>query len=85
MKNKLLLISLFLTGCATVVPVTVKFPDAPSSLLEPCSSLKQTQNTDKMSDVLVIVVDNYTEYSKCSAKVDAWSNWYTQQKGIFNQ
>ena len=79
---KLLLIStMFITGCS--VPVKQKFPPAPQEIVKLCPPLKLTdENSDKLSNVLLTVVDNYALYHECSLKVDAWNNWYTAQKKI---
>lgn len=85
MKNLLVLISLvMLSACSTVTPVERKFPSVPSDLLEACPDLKQTQPTDKLSDVLKVVVDNYGQYHECRIKLDAWIEWYNKQQEIFN-
>ena len=81
---KYLLITLLLTGCSTVVPVKQKFPEAPPALKEKCEQLKQVQG-DKVSitDLLKVVVQNYTLYHECSTKVEGWQEWYTEQERIF--
>ena len=78
--------SLFLSGCATTVPVTAKFPEAPSILLEPCGEL-DTIEKDKVyfSEFLKTVVGNYTKYHSCAAQNAAWKEWYTKQKEIFQK
>ena len=84
MKN-LILIPIFfiLSACATKVPVAMKFPSAPESLLISCEDLKSVkQDEEQLSEMLKVVVENYGQYHECRAKVDAWINWYTQQKQI---
>lgn len=71
-----------LSGCMTV-PVTAKFPEAPSVLIEKCPELKQLAQDSKLSDVAKTVVENYTQYQQCSNKADAWVEWYDKQKKIF--
>lgn len=83
--NKLLLIPLLiaLTGCATKVPVAMKFPAAPESLLITCKDLEQVKpNEEQLSEMLKVVVKNYGQYHECRAKVEAWINWYNSQKDI---
>ena len=80
MKALILTLAL-LAGCSTVVPVTQKFPDAP--LQQPCSQLKKLPDNPQLSDVAKTVAVNYTEYYVCAAKVDAWQEWYTKQKILF--
>lgn len=81
---KYLLLTLLLAGCSTVVPVKQKFPEAPPALKEKCEQLKQVQG-DKVSitDLLKVVVQNYTLYHECSTKVEGWQEWYTEQERIF--
>lgn len=74
---------LLLTAC-TSVPVERKFPAVPADLKQACPDLQQTQPTDKLSDVLKVVVDNYGQYHECRIKVDAWIEWYNKQQEIFN-
>lgn len=81
---KYLLLVLLLSGCATkAVPVVVKFPEVPATLLEKCPSLKTLPDDSKLSDVAKTVTQNYTLYYECVIKHDAWINWYQQQKEIF--
>ena len=71
-----------MAGCTTV-PVTAKFPEAPSVLVEKCPELKQLAQDAKLSDVAKSVVENYGQYQHCSAKSEAWVEWYKTQKKIF--
>lgn len=76
---------MLLAGCSTTVPVQRNFPEAPKVMMEQCKELAQIkQDTTKLSEVMTVVVDNYTEYHKCSAKVDMWIEWYSSQKEIFD-
>jgi hypothetical protein len=85
--NKLLLLclSVLLTGCATTVPVAVKFPEAPEVLLKPCDPL-DTIGKDQIlfSEFLKTVVSNYTKRHQCAAQVEAWIEWYKKQEEIVN-
>jgi hypothetical protein len=77
---------LSLTGCAMFqkpVPVKRTFPTVPVELLEACPALKKTEATEKLSEVLKVVVDNYGQYHECKIKVDTWAEWYKTQKDIF--
>ena len=82
---RLLLIAtvVLLTACTTA-PVKRNFPEVPSELKESCPDLKLTDPTDKLSDVLKVVVDNYGQYHECRVKTDAWIEWYNSQKQIFD-
>lgn len=79
----LLLIPFLVAGC-TVVPVKRNFPEVPQEITVACPELKEVQPTDKLSDVLKVVTENYGQYHECRAKVDAWNEWYQTQKDIFN-
>jgi hypothetical protein len=77
---------LSLTGCAMFqkpVPVKRTFPTVPAELVEACPALKKTEPTEKLSEVLKVVVDNYGQYHECKIKVDTWIEWYNTQKSIF--
>lgn len=79
-----LILTLFLAGCTTVVPVKQKWPDAPPELLETCEALKKADvSKTAITDLLRTVVENYSLYYQCSAKVEGWHDWYTGQKKIF--
>ncbi len=83
--NKLFLIPLLivLSGCATKVPVAMKFPVAPESLLITCKDLEQVKpNEEQLSEMLKVVVNNYSQYHECRSKVEAWIEWYKSQKEI---
>lgn len=84
MKYLLILATVLLTACSTVTPVQRKFPEVPAELKGSCPDLKQTPSTDKLSDVLTVVVDNYGQYHECDTKVDMWIEWYNKQQQIFN-
>lgn len=59
------------------------FPEVPKELLEACPNLKLTQPTEKLSEVLKVVTENYGQYHECRLKVDTWADWYKNQKQIF--
>lgn len=86
MKNLVAISALvFLSGCATTVPVTMKFPKAPEVLLKPCDPL-DTIGKDQIvfSEFLKTVVGNYTKRHQCAAQVEAWIEWHKKQEEIFN-
>ena len=85
MKLIHLLLVVGLAGCATAVPVKQKFPDVPKALTEKCESLKKVEG-DKVAitDMLKVIVENYSLYYECSTKVEGWNEWYTEQKKIYN-
>ena len=83
MKLWIFALLLALAGCSTTVPVTGKFPDAPTILQEPCAELQKLNNGPQLSDVAKTITINYTSYYECATKVDAWTKWYNTQKIIF--
>jgi len=84
MKKLILLLPIFLlAGCLKSVPIKMDFPDVPEELKQACPDLKQTdENEKKLSKVIEVVAENYTQYHECKIKVDAWIEWYKQQKQI---
>jgi hypothetical protein len=79
-----LIISLLLSGCSTVVPVTAKFPEPPGKLATTrCPDLQKLQDNARLSDVSRTVTINYSTYYECAVKADAWQEWYEIQKRIF--
>jgi hypothetical protein len=84
--KKLIVLSLLLTGCTTAVPIKPKFPAAPKTLTEPCTTLKKIEgDTVSIVDLHKTVVDNYTLYYECATKVDGWNEWHAKQKKIYDE
>jgi hypothetical protein len=84
MKKLFVLIPVvFLTGCVAT-PVKRSFPEVPPELMQACPELKQVQQTEQLSEVLKVVVENYSQHHECKIKVDAWMQWYKSQKQIFD-
>lgn len=80
----LLALTLVLSGCTTVVPVTQKFPDAPGlQSMQPCGELKKLSSNPQLSDVAKTVAENYTQYYTCAVKLEAWQEWYQKQQLIY--
>lgn len=82
MKLVTIVLALCLSACSTVVPVTAKFPDAPSAT-EACPQLETVTDTVKLSELTNTVAKNYSTYYECAVKVDTWNEWYATQKRIF--
>lgn len=78
----LLLVMLSLGGCVT--PVKRNFPDVPSVLKEKCPELLDVKKTDKLSEVLLTVTQNYSQYNECRIRLESWTQWYEDQKKIFD-
>lgn len=86
MKFAIVIASLFLVGCATKpVPVKMKFPEAPTTFLEPCPDLKLLDKDVKLSDIAKTINENYTLYHECAIKNKAWGEWYKAHKKIFEE
>lgn len=80
---KYALIALLLAGCSTTVPVVAKFPQAPEIMMEKCKELQQTPEDATLSEIAKKIGINYTSYHECSAKNDAWIEWYHKQKNTY--
>lgn len=85
MKYTTIILALMLSGCATSVPITAKFPDVPDRLAVACPQLEKLPEETKLSEVDKTIVKNYTTYYECAVKVDGWIEWYEAQKRIWNE
>jgi len=84
MKKLLALLTVVaLAGCSAV-PVARHFPEVPEELKVACPDLTEVPATEKLSEVIVVVTDNYSKYHECRIKVDSWIMWYNSQKEIFD-
>ena len=84
MKALILSLAIVLAGCSTTVPVARKFPEAPEVLKQKCESLKLIEG-DKVAitEMLKVIVHNYSLYHECATKVEGWQEWYDTQKKIY--
>ena len=85
MKNLLIvLVATLITGCTTV-PVTVKFPEVPATLTVPAGKLTPLDTSKKieLSDIIENANENAGKYYELREKYNAWIEWYTSQKKIF--
>lgn len=83
MKLVLLLTTVLLAGCTTVVPVTQKWPEPPGlQATKSCINLQKLDPQPQLSQIAKTVSDNYTEYYQCAVKLDAWIEWYKKQEII---
>jgi len=80
-----IILAFLATGCSTVVPVTVKFPEVPEQLLVKCPQLEKLEDESKLSDITKTITKNYTTYYECAVKNDSWIEWYKIQKDIFDK
>ena len=84
MKLVVLAISLALTACSTLVPVSMTFPEAPGRQAQvACPNLQKLKDDAKLSDVSRTITINYSSYYECAVKTDAWIEWYEIQRRIF--
>ena len=82
----LVVVAVFITGCSTVVPVTMKFPHAPEPLLEKTQPLQTVpEDTKELSVIIDNANDNYSRYHILEKKYNAWQTWYNQQRIIHQQ
>ena len=80
-----LILSLLLVGCSTTVPVKRTFPAVPAELTAKCPDLKQLPiTTEKLSELVSNVAENYSTYKECQLTVELWNEWYTEQKKNFD-
>jgi len=84
-KYLALFLLILMSGCSTVVPVTVKFPDAPDRIKIKCPQLKTLNEEAKLSDIAKTITENYTTYYECAVRNDSWIEWYETQKIIFEK
>ena len=80
------ILALVLSGCSTVVPVAVRFPEPPGrGAMIKCPDLQQLRDDAKLSDVSRTITVNYGTYYECAVKADAWQEWYEIQRIIFEK
>lgn len=81
MKRLLLILPFMLTGCLTI-PEVPKFPKpASEEVMQACPNLKLAKtDSDKLTDLMDTIAENYKEYYECRDKVDTWIQWYKKQK-----
>jgi hypothetical protein len=85
MRYLLILTSVILLSGCIATPVKRTFPEAPKELLELCPNLKEVPaGTEKFSEVLKIVTENYSQYHECQFKNELWKEWYDTQKQNFD-
>lgn len=86
MKKFIIISALALTACSTTVPVKQKFPEVSNRLMTRCPQLETITNDQaSLTDMLKVVVQNYTTYYQCAVVSDGWQEWYQIQKQIFEE
>ena len=84
MKLVVLLLAGLIAGCTTAVPVRQQFPDAVPELKQSCEDLMTIKGDSvTITELLKTVVENYTRYYQCAARVEGWQEWYDAQRKIF--
>jgi hypothetical protein len=79
-----IMVILAVSGCATSVPVTARFPEPPGKgAMTGCPALQKLNDGARLSDVATTVTMNYSPYYECAVKADAWQEWYQIQQRIF--
>lgn len=84
----ILILSVLLAGCSTTaVPVVMKFPDAPPSLMTPAADLNKlpTDKKIELADIIKTTNENAKLYYELKIKYEAWQEWYKEQKSIADQ
>lgn len=80
-----LLLSAILSSGCSVVPVKTPFPSVPETLLEAPKELQPAAESGKLSDLLLTVTDNYSVCNANADRLQAWIDWYSEQKRIFGE
>lgn len=80
-------LALLISSCSIFkqpVPIAPQWPEVPAELKKKCEALK-TVAGDKVSltDMMKVIVENYTLHYECSTKVDGWNDWYNSQKKVY--
>jgi len=63
----------------------MKFPDIPQALKEPAGKLAPLDTSKKieLSDIIENANENAGKYYELRERYNAWIEWYTEQKKIF--
>ena len=78
-------VCLMLLSACTTAPVKIKFPEVPQELRELCPPLTQINPADhQLSSLLEVVTANYAQYYECKNRADGWTQWYDNQKKIYD-
>lgn len=78
---KYLVIScLLLAGCETT-QIRPEWPAQPA--IGVCEPLELAEPNEQLSVLLSVVARNYGKYQECSARTEAWQQWYNTQQQIY--
>lgn len=75
---------MILSGCSAV-PIKTPFPTVPETLLQPPLELTPAADSARLSDFLLTVTDNYSSCDSNANRLQAWIDWYLEQKRIFEE
>ena len=80
-----IILAFLMTGCSTTAPVVMKFPDVPQALKEPAGKLSPLDTSKKieLSDIIQNANENAGKYYELRERYNAWIEWYTEQRKIF--
>jgi alpha-L-arabinofuranosidase len=48
-----------------------------------CAKLKEADSKPELSELTKTILHNYAEYHICAIRLDAWNEWYIEQKKLF--
>lgn len=66
------------------VPVAPQWPDVPLQLTKKCEELKSIAGEKiSITDMMKVIIENYSLHYQCSTKVEGWNEWYEEQKKIY--
>lgn len=86
MKSLSLLLSLLLLSACSTVPVMIKWPDAPASLLESPEKLQQlSKNHIELTDIIENASENAGKYYALREKYLGWQEWYNKNKQLYEE
>lgn len=72
-----------LSGCT--LPVKQEFPKVPNTFMEKPVQLESVPDNSSFSNMLDVMLNNYSSYYVLSERLVAWQEWYKQQKDIFEK
>ena len=74
-----------ITGCATkIAPVNLKWPDAPTELMDPADDLITLKpDQTRLSDLIDNANTNFSRYYILKDRYEAWQQWYNTHRQIY--
>jgi len=84
MKLISLALVVLLAGC-TSIPVVTPFPKPPTALTYPAKLKPIDPTTTELNVLLDNAAENYGSYYELKTKYEAWLEWYSKQKKIFEE